>query len=244
MELKLEHAAFTQDDFTLSDISLTLHGGISLLTGKSGAGKTTLLLMLSSLVVLKDGTLSLDGRILTSHDSHIGIIFQYPERQLFASTVLIDTSYALRARGIGRREAEERAKAALKEVAIDECKWNESPFALSGGERRRVAIAGTLISDPDVLLMDEPTVGIDGYGYERFLNILEKLKRRGKTVLIATHDENLEEYAERVIVMDGGRIVRDSKSRSWLSFLASRLSTSCDIEAVAEAAAEKVRGLR
>ncbi len=241
MELRLEHASFSNDGFRMSDISLSIDSGITLLTGACGSGKTTLLMMLSSLVPLESGFLMLDSARIVAHDSRIGIIFQFPERQLFATTVISDTSYALRARGEGKKEAEEKARCILREMAIDENKWYESPFSLSGGERRRAAIAGILISEPDIVLMDEPTVGLDGFGYQCFLEILKKLKKQRKTVLIATHDEELYECSDRTIAMENGRIISDSPNTPWLLSLSERLATSCDISAIAKKAVEMLK---
>ncbi len=206
MELRLENASVSRGDFRLSGISVSFSEGFHAIIGRSGSGKTTLLMALSGLLKLESGLLSLSGRSITGPDRDIGIIFQHPERQLFAETVFCDVSYGLMCQGTDGSEMEERTAAALRMMDIDESKWHGSPFFLSGGERRRAAIAGILVTDPSVILMDEPSAGLDGPSYEALLDLVLSLRSRGRMVVMVTHDEEAAAIADTVTVMDGGII--------------------------------------
>ncbi len=230
MELSLSHASLKRDTFHLSDISISIGAGLTAITGKSGSGKTTLLSLLAGLIRPDEGKLSLDGKEVEGLLPSCGIIFQHPERQLFASTVIEDVSFALRRSGLDRDEIVSRCEKVLSLMDIGKEKWNESPFFLSGGERRRVAAAGVLVTEPSFLFMDEPTVGLDSASYERLYGILDSYRKESRCVVIVTHDQEIAGFADRVIVLDDGRISADCLPSDILSSDIVRLSETLGIE--------------
>ena len=230
MELRLENASVSRGDFHLSGLSVSFSEGFHAIIGRSGSGKTTLLMALSGLLKLESGSLSFSGRNITGPDRDIGIIFQHPERQLFAQTVFSDVSYGLRCQGIDGTEAEERTAAALRMMDIDERKWHESPFFLSGGERRRAAIAGILVMDPSVILMDEPAAGLDGPSYDALMDLVFSLRSRGRMIVMVTHDEEAAAAADTVSVMEGGIITgRGTPEKMVTDSGAARISSALGI---------------
>ena len=137
----------------------------------------------------------------------MAIVFQFPEYQLFEETVEKDVAFGLKNYGIKEPEAIKLAHAALKEVGIDESFYKRSPFELSGGEKRRVAIAGIIALNPDILVLDEPTAGLDPVGSKIILKLIEKFNKEGKTIILVTHDMNIVlNYSDHVVVMNDGRI--------------------------------------
>ncbi|MBZ4218390.1 energy-coupling factor transporter ATPase [Mycoplasma tauri] len=143
----------------------------------------------------------------------VGVVFQFAEYQLFEETIEKDIAFGPRSFGVGKKEAFERAKKYLLEVGLDETYLKKSPFDLSGGQKRRVALAGILAMEPDFLIADEPTAGLDPVGVVEILNIFKKLHEKGKTIIIVTHDlDNVLEYTQRVLVFKEGSIVRDGET--------------------------------
>src|SRR5690606_21655566 len=186
-------------------------------------GKSTFLQHLNGLLLPQEGrvqVLGVDvGRAspgqLRALRRRVGLVFQYPEHQLFAETVADDVAFGPRNMGLDAAEVAARVRAALEAVDLPPSMADRSPFTLSGGERRRAAIAGVLAMDPEVLIMDEPAAGLDPGGRRAVLELLARLHRRGKTVIVATHDMAMAaEQADAVAVFSGGRIVMHGSPRS------------------------------
>jgi len=226
MRITLENVSYIYQPGTaferkaLQDITLEIpEGGFLALTGSTGSGKSTLVQILNGLKTPTSGTVLYDGRA-ASHDkkalrqirSKVGLVFQYPEYQLFDETVLKDVAFGPRNKGLSAGEALEKALAALRMVGLEEEICDKSPFDLSGGEKRRAAIAGILAMEPEFLILDEPTAGLDPAGKIQILNLLQDLHKaeRITTILMVTHNmDEAAEYADRVLVMDQGQMVMD-----------------------------------
>jgi energy-coupling factor transport system ATP-binding protein len=150
---------------------------------------------------------------------HVGLVFQYPEHQLFETTVLTDVCVGPKNLGLSKDEVVEAAKKALKQVGLGEEYYEKSPFELSGGEKRRVAIAGVLAMNPEVLILDEPTAGLDPKGRDKILNQLKKLQtERNIAIVLVSHSmEDVAKYAERLVVMSGGKKLYDGACREVFS---------------------------
>ncbi len=236
MPVTLDDVSLKRGDFSISGLSVSIKPGLTVITGRSGSGKTTLLTLLSGLVSPDSGSVSLNGL-------KTGIVFQFPERQLFAETVIKDVMYSL-PHSLSEEEAEERAGKALLTAGLEREKWNLSPFSLSGGERRKAAVAGIIVSDPDVLLMDEPSVGLDAAGYESLFALISGFRKSGKTVVVVSHDEDLMLISDRLIVMENGRITGDGSFSDYIQSPVSRVSERLglglieDEEALSDAIAE------
>ena len=224
----------------LNDIDLVFADHcFTALIGKTGSGKSTLLQHLNGLLLPTSGKITIqdyvidmnliykkNGKINTramkkKHKAklkdvkqlrkRVGIVFQFPEYQIFEETVLKDVSYGPRNFGLSEEEAIKQAKEALLLTGLDESYFERSPFELSGGEKRRVAIAGILAMKPDVLVLDEPTVGLDVAGEENLMGLISKLYDKGTSIILATHNMDVVlKYAHRAVVLDQGRIVHDS----------------------------------
>ena len=186
----------------LDNVSLNIEdGSFVALVGETGSGKSTLVQHLNALLLPDNGTIDVNEYTIVSkkrknkhlHDirKHIGLIFQFPEYQLFEETVLKDVAFGRKNFGVKEAEALEKAKEALKLVKIDESYYERTPFELSGGERRRVAIAGILALDPDVLVLDEPTAGLDYEGSKYVMDLVKGLNNKGKTIILVTHDMDI-----------------------------------------------------
>ncbi|HPO03288.1 MAG TPA: ATP-binding cassette domain-containing protein, partial [Treponemataceae bacterium] len=186
------------------------------LMGKTGCGKSTLLQIAAGLASPSSGAVFLDGEELRkAGNEKIGIVFQYPETQLFALTAAADVGFALKRKRLPGAEREARIREAFDAVGLEYGEYaGVSPLVLSGGEKRRVAIAGILASRPDYLLLDEPTAGLDPAGRRDFLFLLDRLNRRGVSILMATHDADAVcEHCSRVIVLEEGAVAEDSPVR-------------------------------
>ncbi|MBQ7915042.1 MAG: energy-coupling factor transporter ATPase [Clostridia bacterium] len=204
----------------LTDISLTINRGeFVALVGHTGSGKSTFVQHLNALIRLQQGSLNVLGHDLAQKKPNlmqlrkqVGMVFQYPEYQLFADTVLEDVCFGPKNFGVPASEHEQIAKKAIELVGLDfEEVKNKSPFDLSGGEKRRVAFAGVLASEPQILVLDEPTAGLDPQGKKEILQLVRKLnKEQGVTVIMVSHDMNeVYENADRVIVFRDGCLVYD-----------------------------------
>lgn len=188
----------------LDNISLTFREGeITAVIGRSGSGKSTLLRLLGGLRKPTEGTVK-------GNTADAALVFQYPETQLFEETVIKDVEFGPKNRGQSREESRADAEEALRMVGIGEEKWNVSPLSLSGGEKRRVALAGVLAMKCSTLVLDEISSGLDGEGKRIVFSIMRRLRDEGKTVIFTTHDsEEGAEVADRVILLENGKIKSD-----------------------------------
>lgn len=205
----------------LNDISLEIKDkSFTCIVGQTGCGKSTLIQQTNGLLTPTSGDVIVDDNIISSdkkkslkrfHDlrKHVGIVFQFSEYQLFDETVEEDVAFGPQNYGINKEEAIKIAHKCLDTVGIDSSYYKKSPFELSGGERRRVAIAGILALEPKILVLDEPTAGIDPQGSHELLELFKKLNQSGTTIILVTHDMNIVfEYATDVIVMSEGKVVK------------------------------------
>lgn len=197
-------------------LSLDIRRGEFLgIIGHTGSGKSTLIQHLNGLLKPSSGTIYLDGTDIWAEPKKIravrfrvGLVFQYPEYQLFEDTVRKDIAFGPKNMGLDAHEVERRVLAALSAVGLDESVLDKSPFALSGGQKRRVAIAGVMAMEPEVLILDEPTAGLDPRGRESILQLLREYhERRGSNVVLVSHSmEEIARNAQRIIVLSGGGV--------------------------------------
>lgn len=207
----------------LKDISLEIPDGQFVgLIGHTGSGKSTLVQHLNGLVKATSGRIYFNGRDIYGENfsmkelrSQVGLVFQYPEHQLFEIDVLSDVCFGPKNLGCSQEEAEKKAREALRMVGMGEDFEKRSPFDLSGGQKRRVAIAGVLAMEPQVLILDEPTAGLDPKGRDEILDQIGLLKReRGITVVLVSHSmEDVARYVDRIIVMNHGEVRFDGVPR-------------------------------
>lgn len=191
-------------------------GSMTALIGHTGSGKSTLIQHINALLLPTVGEIHIDDILITATDKpetlrplrkKAGLVFQFPEYQLFEETILKDIIFGPKNFGVNEEEAINIAKETLKLVGLDESYLEKSPFDLSGGQKRRVAIAGILAMNPDVLILDEPTAGLDPQGAKEMLNLFKKINQQGKTVVLVSHDmDQVLEYCDDVIVMNKGRV--------------------------------------
>ena len=233
MSIAIENVSFTYAAGApcaveaLHQVSLTVHNGEFVgLMGHTGSGKTTLIQLIAGLEAPSAGRILLDGADINDkrYDRAIlrktvGIVFQYPEYQLFETSVEKDVAFGLRHSGLSRSEVAARVHWALSECGFDfEKIRTQSPLALSGGEKRRVAIAGVLAAKPETLIFDEPIAGLDPLGRQAFIELVMKLNREGVTVLMISHNADaLCACARRIVVLERGRIVADGETRAVFS---------------------------
>ncbi len=212
-------AGTAYEKHALQDINLVLQSGEFIgLIGHTGSGKSTLVQHLNGLVTPTSGHIYYKGNDIGAADynkkelrSKVGLVFQYPEHQLFETTVVKDVAFGPKNMGLSGLEADMRTFAALKEAGIGEELYDASPFELSGGQKRRVAIAGVLAMQPDILILDEPTAGLDPRGRDEILDRIAQIHREGnRTIILVSHSmEDVARYASRLIVMNGGKIFAD-----------------------------------
>ncbi len=203
----------------LDDVSVSFEAGcITGLIGHTGCGKSTLVQMLNGLMTPTSGRVLLDGKDLAEKGTdlrqvrfRVGLVFQYPEYQLFEETVYADMAYGPKNMGLDVQEIDRRIRRAAEFVRIDPSLFDVSPFDLSGGQKRRVAIAGIMAMDPEVLILDEPAAGLDPVGREEILGGIRSFQRVSHTtVIIVSHSmEDMARYADRLVVMDHGRIAME-----------------------------------
>ncbi len=207
------------EQHALFDVNLEIEDGEFVgLIGHTGSGKSTLIQHLNGLIKASAGELYYNGENIYSQGydmkrlrSKVGLVFQYPEHQLFEVDVLTDVCFGPKNQGLSSEEAEVRAKKALEQVGLDPCYYKQSPFELSGGQKQRVAIAGVLAMEPEVLILDEPTAGLDPRGRDEILDQIDRLHReRHMTIILVSHSmEDVARYADRLIVMNHGQKVFD-----------------------------------
>ena len=225
MSLRVEHVSHLYEADSplahkaLDDISLDIPNDQFIgIIGHTGSGKSTLVQHLNGLLKASEGTIYFNGENIYEKGynmkklrSNVGLVFQYPEHQLFEIDVFTDVCFGPKNLGLEQEEIEKRARKALQMVGLPEELYQQSPFELSGGQKRRVAIAGVLAMQPEILILDEPTAGLDPKGREEILDQIKKLqKEAGITVILVSHSmEDVAEYVERIIVMSGGKILYD-----------------------------------
>ena len=224
MAIRFEQVNFTYGAGTtlsqdvLHDINVNMPTGeITAIIGQTGSGKSTLIQHINGLLKPTTGQVLIDDFKLTSGTKEkqliklrqkVGIVFQFPENQLFANTVIEDVMYGPLNFGMTKAAAKIATEQALTRIGVSENLWSKSPFDLSGGQMRRVAMAGTLASDPSVIVLDEPAAGLDPRGQAELLALVLELKKMGKTVVFISHQmEHVVTVADQVIVMHEGRIV-------------------------------------
>ena len=202
----------------LKDINLVIPDGQFIgLIGHTGSGKSTLVQHLNGLIEATSGTVYFNGEDIYDKDydrkklrSKVGLVFQYPEHQLFETDVFKDVCFGPKNLGLDRKETELRAYKALKMVGLPDEYFYQSPFDLSGGQKRRVAIRGVLAMEPDVLILDEPTAGLDPKGRDEILELIKGLQETGMTIILVSHSmEDVANYVDRIIVMNKGSVMLD-----------------------------------
>ncbi len=206
----------TISSVALKDINLSIREGVFYaLIGHTGSGKSTLIQHMNGLIQPTSGEVLYKGMSLRDKNadlkmirSRVGLVFQYPEHQLFETTVYDDVAFGPKNLKLPKDEIDARVKEALILTGVDESVWQNSPFELSGGQKRRVAIAGVLAMKPEVLILDEPTAGLDPGGRDEILNVLKRLHSEEKiTIILVSHSmEDVAGYADRIIVMNKGHI--------------------------------------
>ncbi len=229
MSIILDHVEYVYGADTslavhaLKDINLVIPDGQFIgLIGHTGSGKSTLVQHLNGLIKPTGGSIYFNGEDIHAQGynkkklrSKVGLVFQYPEHQLFEIDVFSDVCFGPKNLGLSRQETELRAYAALKQVGLEDDYFYQSPFDLSGGQKRRVAIAGVLAMKPEILVLDEPTAGLDPKGRDEILDQIAKLKEEtGITVILVSHSmEDVAKYVERIIVMNQGSVMYDDVPR-------------------------------
>ena len=206
----------------LDDVSLTINKGEFVgIIGHTGSGKSTLIQHFNGLEKATSGTIYFDGQDIYDKDfnmkslrSRVGLVFQYPEHQLFETTVLEDVKFGPKNLGLSKVEVDLRAFEAIKQVGLSEKCYDDSPFELSGGQKRRVAIAGVLAMKPEILILDAPTAGLDPRGRDEILDQIAKLHKDGLTVILVSHSmEDVAKYADRIIAMNSGKVAFDGSPK-------------------------------
>ena len=211
----------------LRDINLVIPKGQFVgLIGHTGSGKSSLVQHLNGLLKPTGGTIYFHGQDIFDKDYNlkelrgkVGLVFQYPEHQLFEADVFSDVCFGPKNLGLDKKETELRAYEALKQVGMDDDYFYQSPFDLSGGQKRRVAIAGVLAMKPEVLILDEPTAGLDPKGRDEILGLIKKLQTEtGMTIVLVSHSmEDVANYVDRIIVMNKGQVMLDGKPKEVFS---------------------------
>ena len=228
MGIILDNVSYTYQEGTpfasaaLSDVSLTIEdGSYTAIIGHTGSGKSTILQLLNGLLVPTEGSVRVFDTLITSKSvnkqirqirKQVGLVFQFAENQIFEETVLKDVAFGPQNFGVSVEEAEAIAREKLALVGIDESLFERSPFELSGGQMRRVAIAGILAVEPSILVLDEPTAGLDPIGRKELMALFKKLHQDGITIVLVTHlMDDVAEFADQVYVMEKGKLVKGGK---------------------------------
>ena len=208
----------------LSDVTLEIQdGSYTAIIGHTGSGKSTLLQLLNGLLRPTEGMIQFDDFVLDNHSEpkemkylrkKVGLVFQFPESQLFAETVLADVAFGPQNFGVPKNKAEEIAKEKLAIVGLEESIYDKSPFELSGGQMRRVAIAGILAIEPEILVLDEPTAGLDPAGRKELMALFERLHKNGMTLVLVTHTmDDVANFADTVFALEAGKLVLNGSPR-------------------------------
>ena len=228
MGIILDNVSYTYQEGTpfassaLSDVSLSIEdGSYTAIIGHTGSGKSTILQLLNGLLVPTEGSVRVFDTLITPTSvnkqirqirKQVGLVFQFAENQIFEETVLKDVAFGPQNFGVSVEEAEAIAREKLALVGIDESLFERSPFELSGGQMRRVAIAGILAMEPSILVLDEPTAGLDPIGRKELMDLFKKLHQNGITIVLVTHlMDDVAEFADQVYVMEKGKLVKGGK---------------------------------
>jgi len=233
MSVELKDVTYTYSPGTayemhaLEHVSMEIQDGQFVgVIGHTGGGKSTLVQHFNGLIRPTSGHVYYNGEDIWQEGynlrelrSHVGLVFQYPEHQLFETDVLTDVCFGPKNQGLSPEECKERAKEALQHVGLDESYYEKSPFELSGGQKRRVAIAGVLAMNPSFLILDEPTAGLDPKGRDEILDQLALLhETRGISIMLVSHSmEDIARYVERIIVMNKGHVAFDDTPKEVFS---------------------------
>ena len=220
-------AGTTMEIAALKDVNLVIPDGQFVgLIGHTGSGKSSLVQHLNGLMKPTSGEVYFNGEDIADDDydkkklrSQVGLVFQYPEHQLFEVDVFSDVCFGPKNLGLSKKEIELRAYEALKMVGLEDEYFYQSPFDLSGGQKRRVAIAGVIAMKPQVLILDEPTAGLDPKGRDEILELVKKLhEKMGITVILVSHSmDDVADYVERIIVMNHGEVFLDDTPKAVFS---------------------------
>lgn len=212
-----------QEAYALKDVSFAIEDGEFIgLIGHTGSGKSTLTQHLNGLIKATSGSIYYNGKDIYDPEfdmkelrSKVGLVFQYPEHQLFETDIFKDVCFGPLNQGLSKKDAEFRAFDALRKVGLEENLYYQSPFDLSGGQKRRVAIAGVLAMKPEVLILDEPTAGLDPKGRDEILDYIAKLHAEMKiTVILVSHSmEDVAKYVDRIMVMNHGELMFDDEPK-------------------------------
>ena len=228
MGIILDNVSYTYQEGTpfasaaLSDVSLTIEdGSYTAIIGHTGSGKSTILQLLNGLLVPTEGSVRVFDTLITPTSvnkqirqirKQVGLVFQFAENQIFEETVLKDVAFGPQNFGVSVEVAEAIAREKLALVGIDESLFERSPFELSGGQMRRVAIAGILAMEPKILVLDEPTAGLDPIGRKELMTLFKKLHQDGIAIVLVTHlMDDVAEFADQVYVMEKGKLVKSGK---------------------------------
>ncbi|AUW97461.1 energy-coupling factor transporter ATPase [Streptococcus pluranimalium] len=224
MGISLKNVSYTYQAGTpfegraLFDIDLKIEkGSYTAFIGHTGSGKSTIMQLLNGLNIPTEGTVYVDDfeiassakpKDIKSVRQKVGLVFQFPESQLFDETVLKDVAFGPQNFGVSVEEAEDRARQSLKQVGISEDLFDQNPFDLSGGQMRRVAIAGILAMQPEILILDEPTAGLDPRGRKELMTLFKQLHDSGMTIVLVTHlMDDVADYADYAYLLEKGQIV-------------------------------------
>lgn len=229
MSIILDHVSYVYNENSameskaLGDISFKIENGEFVgLIGHTGSGKSTLVQLLNGLLKPTGGNVYFNGADINDKEydrnklrSSVGLVFQYPEHQLFEETVFKDVCFGPVNMGLERKEVELRAYDALKKVGLEDDCFYQSPFDLSGGQKRRAAIAGVLAMRPEIMILDEPTAGLDPKGRDDILNLISHLREEtGMTIILVSHSmEDVAEHVSRILVMNRGMLIYDDEPR-------------------------------
>ena len=233
MGIKVENVFYTylkkasNSTLALQDVSLSIEkNDFVAIVGETGSGKSTLVQMLNALLIPDKGQVLVDDFVVSYKNrknrkirnlrKQVGLVFQFPEYQLFEETVEKDVAFGVKNFGAKNEEALESAHRALKSVGLDESYYQRPPFELSGGEKRKVAIAGILALDPDIVIFDEPTVGFDPASAKELMSLIVSMHQSGKTIIVVTHDMDLvNEYAQKVFMLEKGKLVYSGSTSNF-----------------------------
>ena len=237
MGIKVDHVFYTygkkasNSTLALDDVSFVINDNeFVTIVGETGSGKSTLAQTFNALLVPDKGEVVVDQYVINYKNRkskklkglrrHVGLVFQFPEYQLFEETVEKDVAFGLKNFGVKAEDALTKAHEALAQVGLDESYYKRQPFELSGGERRKVAIAGILAINPDIIIFDEPTVGFDPSSAKDLMNLIVDFHKQGKTIIVITHDMDLvRRYAQRVLLLEKGKLAFDGTPSALFEFV-------------------------